>query len=192
MNKDILSKVCIFAVGAAIGSAVTWKLIDTKYSKRVDQELKEIEEYYENNYTPKIVPYSGPASSEEEVQMEAAKEEYKTIVANNYSGKKGGSESMEIGTAPYVIPPDEYDMEDDYDAETLTYYTDGVLADDNDKIIEDVANIVGNDFASHFGEYEDDTVFIRNERLKTDYEICMDYRPYKDVVGSDSDPADDE
>ena len=33
MNKSTLSNIVIFAVGAAIGSAVTWKLLKTKYEQ---------------------------------------------------------------------------------------------------------------------------------------------------------------
>ena len=47
MNKDILSKVLIFAAGAAIGSAVTWKLLDAKYAQRAEREIKEIKERIE-------------------------------------------------------------------------------------------------------------------------------------------------
>ena len=35
---------------------------------------------------------------------------------------------------------------------------------------------------SHFGEYEDDSVFVRNDDRKCDYEILMDQRLYSDVI----------
>ena len=182
-----LSKVLIFAAGAAIGSAVTWKLLDAKYAQRADQEIKAVKEYYEGKYASKDVEND---IEEEEVDVEYSdeeKEEYLHLV-QNYTSEKGGSES--VGTAPYVIPPEEFNTMDDYECESLTYYTDGVLADDNDDIIEDVDNIVGKDFASHFGEFEDDSVFVRNERLRTDYEILKDYRPYSDVVDTAPIPKD--
>ena len=42
--------------------------------------------------------------------------------------------------------------------------------------------IVGKESLNHFGEYEDDSVFVRNDRLKRDYEILLDQRNYSDVV----------
>ena len=99
---------------------------------------------------------------------------------------------MKIGTPPYIISPEEFDTEDGYDTVSLTYYTDGVLTDDDNNVIEDIENTVGEDFAKHFGEYEDDSVFVRNERLMTDYEILMDYRPFNDVVATGTNPKDDE
>ena len=64
----------------------------------------------------------------------------------------------------------------------LTYYSYGVLTDKNDQKVEDVDNTVGSDAANHFGEYEDDAVYIRNDRLKSDFEILRDYRTYADIV----------
>ena len=46
MNNSILSKAFIFAVGAAIGSAVTWKLVKTKYEKIADEEIESVKEVY--------------------------------------------------------------------------------------------------------------------------------------------------
>jgi hypothetical protein len=60
----------------------------------------------------------------------------------------------------------------------LTYYSDGVLEDDYWNPIENIEDVVGNDFVNHFDEYVDSTVYIRNEALKTDYEITRDKRTY--------------
>ena len=80
---------------------------------------------------------------------------------------------------PYVIPPEEYD-ENDYETESLTYYADGVLTDMYDNIIEDVEDTVGTDSLTHFGEYEDDSVFVRNDERQIDYEILLDSDKYYD------------
>ena len=64
----------------------------------------------------------------------------------------------------------------------MVYYAgDEVLADEEDETVDNVDDIVGADFANHFGEYEDDSVFIRNDRMKCDYEILKDYRSFADV-----------
>ena len=84
---------------------------------------------------------------------------------------------------PYIIIPEEFGGIQEYEQISLIYYSDGILTDDMDDIIEDFDSTVGEDFASHFGEYEDDSVFVRNDRLKCDYEILRDYRTYEKVVG---------
>lgn len=85
---------------------------------------------------------------------------------------------------PYVITPEEFGEFDDYDRISFTYYADHVIADDNDQLLEDVENVIGFESLTHFGEYDDDAVYVRNERLKTDYEILRDERTYSDVLQS--------
>ena len=83
---------------------------------------------------------------------------------------------------PYVISPDEFGEFEDYERISLSYYTDQILADEDDEKVEDVDNVVGLESLAHFGEYEDDSVFVRNDRLKCDYEILLDQRTYSDVI----------
>ena len=80
---------------------------------------------------------------------------------------------------PVVISPEDlYDV--DYPVVTLIYYADGVLTDDNDNIIEDIDDIVGEESLNTFGKYEDDTVYVRNDRTKCNYEILRDYDRFED------------
>ena len=88
---------------------------------------------------------------------------------------------------PYIIPPEEFDQNPDYEKITLTMYSDGVLTDEYDEVIEDVDDTVGKDSLNHFGEYEDDCVYVRDERTDRDYEILRDNRPYSEVCSSDDD-----
>ena len=41
---------------------------------------------------------------------------------------------------------------------------------------------IGLDSLNHFGEYEEDVLYVRNERLRTDYEVLMDPRTYPQVL----------
>lgn len=88
------------------------------------------------------------------------------------------------GSEIEVISPEEYAEDDSYDTISLTYYADGVLADDDDRHMdeESIRNAVGEDPFKHFGEYEEDTVYIRNDTQKTYYEICRDERIYDEVL----------
>ena len=182
MNNK-LTNVIMFAVGAAVGSVVTWKLIKTKYEQIAQEEIESVKAAYskrhdesvenesDNNVVEKPVRYEKPDLMEYAAKLEEMK----------YAGEKEVPELMDDITKPYVIGPDEFGEEDDYETATLWYYADKVLTDDQDNIIEDVDDIVGVESLEHFGEYEDDSVFVRNERLKCDYEILLDTRNYSDV-----------
>ena len=83
---------------------------------------------------------------------------------------------------PYVISPDEFD-ENGYQTVSLTYYADGVVEDDFYDVWDDdeIEEKIGRDSLNHFGEYEEDSVFVRNDDNETDYEILRDPRNYSDV-----------
>lgn len=82
---------------------------------------------------------------------------------------------------PYVIAPEEFGEYDDYEEISLRYYADGILTDDQDELVEDVEETVGFDSLNKFGLYEDDSVHVRNDRLKADYEILRSTSRYSDV-----------
>ena len=84
----------------------------------------------------------------------------------------------------YVIEPDAFGEAEGYDEISLTFYADGTVTDDNDRAMseDEIEETIGKDSLSHFGEYEADSVFVRNDRLKADYEILKDLRSYADVL----------
>ena len=79
--------------------------------------------------------------------------------------------------APYVISPGEFGEMNGYTQISLTYFDDGILSDENGVIIDEPEDIVG-DALNHFGEYEEDSVFVRSDPKRCDYEILRDLRSY--------------
>lgn len=174
MSKTALCAVGAFIAGVAAGSVATWKIVKTKYEQIANEEIASVKERFSYK-KEEVVPVQ-----EDEPEPEHDISDYKEVVANSgYSGEKGGTMTMD---RPYVISPDEFDDNDEYEKETLTYYADKVLTDIMDEKIDNVDDVVGLESLNHFGEYEADSVYVRNDILKTDYEICLDARNYSDVV----------
>ena len=82
---------------------------------------------------------------------------------------------------PYVITPEEFSEFEDYSTISLYFFRDQILTDDDYELLEDVDDVIGFESLNHFGEYEDDAVYVRNDRLKTDYEILRDERTYQEA-----------
>lgn len=180
MNRN---SIVAFILGAAVGSVITWKLIETKYEQIAKEEIDSYREIKEANREEKDDSERKIATviTTDKVKDESMSEYLKK--ADNYNTTTEEETEMD---KPYVIHPDDVGELEDYDVVTLTHYADGVLADDlDDEMIEDVDDLVGADYAEHFGEYEEDSVFIRNEKYQTDYEICRDNRNYSDVHADD-------
>lgn len=110
----------------------------------------------------------------------------KSDAANSYYE----NENEEVKSEYYVISPEEFGEREDYYKISLMYFEDGVLTDEDFEVLsdEDITKTIGLDFANHFGEYEDDSVFIRNDRLKRDYEILKDPRSFDIITGKRLDP----
>ena len=90
-----------------------------------------------------------------------------------------------------VISPDEFEDDDSYETIYLTYYADGILADEMDKPVK-IENTVGKEALKHFGEYEDDMLHVRDDKVKIYYEVAKDNRKFSDISGDDSDDSDEE
>lgn len=173
MSMMNTSNIIALAIGAAVGSLVTWHLLKSKYEKQAQDEIAEMREFYANK-TKKFEP-----KKFEPEMFEPQAEVNSIIKENGYA--EGGEKPVYNDDRPYVIPPEEFGEKDDYETISLTYYSDGVLTDDMDQPIEDVDDVVGKDSLEHFGEYEDDSVFVRNDILRCDYEILLDNRRYADM-----------
>ena len=180
----------IFVSGVAIGSVVTWKLLETKYERLIQEEIESVKEAYGRRYSG---PQDLDEDAEEDVRTKAddAKEkpsivEYASRLQKegyiNYSdiSKKEETKPETTIDKPYVIPPETFGEFDDYACIGLTYYSDGVLTDDSNNILDNVEEVVGFESLDHFGEYEDDAVHVRNDRLKCDYEIIKSLDEYSD------------
>lgn len=174
-----------FIAGAAVGSAVTWKLVKTKYERIANEEIASVKEVFSRRTKDAevLAEETKPTDVEEKPTIQEIKEYVDVIKDAGYNNdtQKGGEVSMSGGD-PYTIMPEEVGTMDGYDLIDLTYYADGVLEDENYEIVVDVAETVGVESLNSFGEYDDDVVFVRNDKRKTDYEIVRDPRNYSDVA----------
>ena len=86
---------------------------------------------------------------------------------------------MEEGIS--VIDPDEFGEEEDYDTVVFYYTSDGLLITENDELVEDMEHKVGFRALETFGRYEDDAVHVKNDNIKTYFEILKDERKYSEM-----------
>ena len=175
MNNTV-TNIIMFAAGAVVASAVTWKIAKTKYEQIAKEEISEVKEYYRNKAENEHREEPTPRVTIEKPDLAeyAKKLDDLSYKADVYTSEEG--EPVMKGR-PYVISPDEFG-EGDYQTISLTYYADRILTDELDNVIEDVDDMVGYDSLTHFGEYEDDSVFVRNDKHEADYEILLDTRSY--------------
>lgn len=195
MNNNI-SKLFMFAVGAAIGSLSAWFYAKKRYEKIANDEIRSMREYFRKREKELLEDDKTEETEDEPDSSEEEKDKgiYSNIIKESGYVRYGKSSNQDdsgeedkkdnIDDEPYVIRPDLFDTLDDYESMTLTYYADGVLADMFDVPIDDPDTLVGTDFVDCFNadEVDGDVVYVRNERKKTDFEIIEDLRNYSDMM----------
>ena len=179
MNNKVVNAIA-FLLGAGIGSVVTWKLVETKYKKLAQEEIDSVREVYSKKEIALANEVKKAHACLEANTKNDKVPSYQHIVED--MGYASESEEEEGVGNVHVIPPESYG-ELGYEEVSLTYYADDVLAYDDDSVIRDVNKVVGKGSLNTFGEYEDDSVFVRDDDKKIDYEILRDMRRYSDVVG---------
>ena len=189
--NDKLSSVIIFCGGVFIGGFLTWDFFKTKYEKIADEEIASVKETFEHR-EPR------PDNNYKVEEALKGNDAYVNIIDSNsyrnYSNtaietdKKGGTADMEL-KQPYVITPEQYEDNVDYTKVSLTWYSDEVLEDDWGNVL-DPDDVIGSDALKTFGQYEKDSVFVRDDDEQIDYEVLLDTRSYKETYGHDPVEAD--
>jgi len=130
-----------------------------------------------------------PESEEDDLSEEDS------VVAVNVFDDVNGLNEEEVETRdpdhPYVLDIDEF-MEQDivvdgkiYNKSTVTYFDgDNTLIDEREEVIPDIERTVGIDNMTRFGHKSKDksVVYVRNERLETDFEVLLDQTSYTETV----------
>lgn len=161
------SGVIFFVSGFVCGFVLARHYISKRWEGQISSELNAVRERLKKDREE-------DRSSDISVDLSAYED---MVQEHRYYGGVKDSEH------PYLITPEEFGENEEYETIELNYYADGVLADDNDDVIDDISETIGDEALNHFGDHEDDAVFVRNETRKVDFEIVLDKRTYSEVVG---------
>lgn len=198
-----------FIFGAAVGSITTLQLVKTRYQKIADEEVDSVKEAFarrvdeieeEAEEQIRHILNNSEDSNDVETEGKVAQVRNKADIATaaaiskekryvNYSefSNKGDKKvviaeqpSEEDEGGPRIISPEEFG-EMGNEKITLLYWADDVLSYEDGDIPKNISDLVGDEFQDHFGEYEEDSVFIRNEQIGVDYEILSETRKHSKV-----------
>lgn len=230
-----MKNVFIFLGGAAIGSLITWKYVETKYKKLAEEEIASVKELYKeklaeksefnkqkveeikNNYPcgtdEKDIQKKEVEKNNEELEKiinnqkyvtgtDYAEEDKESVQVENMIGERGENNDpigdiedddedyivpVEVGPTkpepPYIITEDEFG-EFGNEEQTLIFYSDSVLADEDDDVITDPESVIG-DALSEFNDPMTERVFVRDEAQEIDYIILRSEKTYSEVCGEE-------
>ena len=172
-------------VGVGIGVAGTYSYFKDKYEKLAEEDFNSRRVFEKKKKEESVEPIVEKTADSRTVDKPSIAECAAILQREgyvNYSDMQNKKQKQEIAVdRPYVIQPSDFGEFDDYEKISLTYTADGVLLDDMNEIVDDIEETVGEDSLEHFGEYEDDSVYVRNDAKKCDYEILLDQRNYQEI-----------
>jgi len=180
------------AAGAAAGYFFARKQLEAKYEALYEAEVTTSKTL--TSMFQKTAEYASPVTAAAALGVAPpeglgnAEVAGRLVQSLGYRGKDSvGPDALTRNRKrPYLLRADEYfESDNNFDQITLTYYQgDDSLADEADQLVEDVDAVVGKANLDCFGQISGDpnVVYVRNEKLRADYEIILDHRTYKELV----------
>lgn len=199
--NNIIKNAAFFVIGAAAGSGATYyilnKRLEKHYADKADSEIQSVKDVYLAKCADldKVRKLHDAKSRVEDIIFnskydgnDAADENMNIEYKENHNGNNDDDDADEedieadlvypmegdINPKPYSITPTEFvHSMTNFDKETLLYFEDGgmVVGANDDRVIDSPEDILGIDFTSLFGEFEEDVAYIRNETIATDFEV---------------------
>lgn len=199
-----------FCAGVAIGAGVTYIFVKDKFERKTEEEVEFVRKSFLNNAQEKAKQNSFmkeeigkdiltfekvdesliPKSTIDSVPESTILNDIFTqeIVDQIEEIEQSGLHLTEIGATdhpddedePVIIDPDLFGEDDDYDKVTLYYYSDKVLAYEDESIVKNVDDLIGNDNLAELDDYGD-SLYIKNPSTKTYYEVLKILSDYSDL-----------
>ena len=143
-----MKNVLIFVAGAATGAFVTYKFVAKYYKDESDKEIQSVIDTFnerKNNLREEIKKENEmKVEKENKTNKKEDKEQNATIIHTENYGSVDVETAAEqlINMSPedaanfIIIHPNDYGDQDDYELKSWLLWSDGVLTDENDEIID--------------------------------------------------------
>ena len=173
-------------VGAGGGSYLTYRMLKDNYEQQTEEEVAQIRaELLEQSkqYREEKAKKEAEKKPEASPEYNGALDAMKKYGAQSDAKQVLKAEKKPDYPDPYVIPMDTYlSPANPYHRLAITITSDGKYCDGDNRLLseEDVIRYVGPDVTECLKE--DGVVYIRNERMMTDFEVIEDLRSYEAII----------
>lgn len=186
MNNS-LKTIISFTLGAVLAGGATWFVTKRYYENIFDEQLEPARQDL-INALKKVEDDKREKEVKDDYVDRANK--YNTVTTIDNVEKKPVDTHKTDYTKPsevkeeeipavQIISEDDFGMEEDYEQISLEYYRDGILTDELGAPVENPNETVGTEYRKLL-QY-DDTVYVRNNNLKCDFEICRNLETFKEI-----------
>lgn len=163
-----------------MGFAVAHGILRSKYEQQAQSEIESVKKRFSKRER-ELKRDISLEKNQQEAKTNAAVSSYREKVKDMGYGQAEGKRDM-----PHVISPNDFGEEEGYDQVSLTYFSDGTLADDHERPMndDDILEAIGTEWREILDNPDraDDAVYVRNEVQKVDYEVLCDARTYAQLL----------
>lgn len=176
-----------FLVGKKLAEKKADEEIESIRAAQRDHDiwLKNLWGVKEENKVEEPEPEKAPAENNNNT-MDSIKEATATYTYHDYTGKYSSAEpeskTQDLHSTVTVLSDEEF-AESDNHIETLYYYQDGIVADEDGNVVKNFEDLIG-DSLDIFRTSDDDCIHVRNKNTQTDYEILLSERYWYDDVAT--------
>ena len=163
-----------FCLGTAVGVCCAWQFLQKRYASLAEKEIASVKESYAK-YHQKMEGGTKTMETSNEKKNRYT-EQVKKEGYVDYSQTVPESEEKDI----YIIESEEFGEMEDYAQVSLFYFTDGILADEYGETVEDILEAI--DDKTFEILHMEESVFLRNDTKRCDYEILKDLRSYDEFL----------
>lgn len=150
------------------------KIHEDKAKKEIEKNNKKLEEIIlSNNYQ------TGVDMADEKIESQQVGETFEEELSDDDSDYIVQTEELPDVHHPYIITEEEFG-EFGNEERTLIFYSDSILADDEDDQIVDPESVIGNAL-EEFNDPTVERVFVRDEDSEIDYTILRSEKLYSEV-----------
>ena len=178
-----------FILGAAAGVASSMFYFKTKYEQKADAEIQEIRDLYAKKSETEEKKEDTPVTSHQVTKADDLHatarhvSEYTKYAPKEDAQNEAPKDGIHVEKVdftpmknpnppkPYLIDSSDYGQDDNFDPLCWEWYTDGVLANENNEIVDNIQEWIG-DGLKVFAESEDNLFWVRNEKYGVDIEVA--------------------
>lgn len=187
-----MSNKLYFAIGFAIGSAIGLGVLKFVYEKKANAKVQaEIDAIREDNNKKakelakknEVKPQPEDLYAESMQRLADLREASKIAKENGYIPEvEAIEEEEEELDGIFRINVEEFSQLNGLQKETLTWYKDRVLADEEYEVVT-IKDTVGMDAIDALMASNEEAIYLRNLRTGCEYELIYEPRSYFDVTG---------
>lgn len=182
-----------FVAGGAVGSLLTYYIVRETFRNQAEEEIQSVRDIYLKREAKELEEFRASQGVESATEEDLIQYHLRGLAELGYEiPEVDDADCDEVNPVEYPEGVEEIDESEfmngfeDYESSTLTLYTDGVMTDDIEDVVDDPKRYFNNiDLESY--EKGDDLYFV-NHTLMLKIELIVSKQSYKrDVLGEEDD-----